>query len=344
VTKRYRVKAAVAGEIQYESAPVLPSLYPIPIKKGWNWIGYTPDGDRPLSAALSALTAASGDVVRSQIQFAEWSGGVWSGSLAQMSAGQGYMLYRSNPADGSFAYGDIYPGPALTSAVPVDPADPVTANSPASLAGLPGWDLDYRAYQYDMVVTAEVSGINLGPLHQVAAVVNHEIRGVARPVYVPALKKTLVFLMVRSNQAQGDTIRFQALDRASGKVYAVGGTAIFAVDAVIGSTAAPLSLSSDGSLLADLSVPVAFDLGASRPNPMVGDGAAVVRYAVPRASHVSLEMFDVNGRRIRTLVNAQQAPGVYDVAIDPRGLHGGVYFYRMRAESFSATRRMVIVR
>ena len=43
-------------------------------------------------------------------------------------------------------------------------------------------------------------------------------------------------------------------------------------------------------------------------------------------------------------VDATQAPGWYDVTIEPRGMLGGVYFCRMTAGSFSSTRRMVVVR
>jgi len=113
---------------------------------------------------------------------------------------------------------------------------------------------------------------------------------------------------------------------------------------VQGTTAAPVALTSDGTILADLGLPVEFELSASRPNPMTGNNAALVRYAVPKRTHVRIELYDINGRRVREIVNAQQAPGWYDVAIVPRDLHGGVYFYRMRAGSYSATRRLVVVR
>ncbi len=348
VTKSYRMKTTTAGEIRYESTRVLPSGYPIPVKKGWNWIGYTPDDARVVTTALGGLSSATADVLRSQTAFAEFSPSAWAGSLAQMQPGLGYELYRSNPAAGQFTYTDTSPaGPLVAAATPAGGGTAATGASPetpASATGLPGFELDYHAYQYDMVVTAQLTGLSLGPQYQVAALVDGEVRGIAVPVHVAALDRTLLFMMVRSNATRGETVHFQALDRTSGKVYEVQGSVTFEADAVLGSSAHPLALASDGVVIENLSLPVAFDLGASQPNPLLGNGTATLRYALPTAVHVSLELFDVNGRRVRRIVNATQPPGWYDVSIQPRELRGGIYFYRMRAGSFSATRRMVIVR
>lgn len=345
VTKSYRLKAAEAGEIRYESVRVLPSAYPIPVQQGWNWIGYTPDDARTVTSALAALASSPGDILRSQTAFAQY-GAPWAGSLSQMAPGLGYVLYRSNAAAGQFLYSDLPVGPLVVAAPAPEAEGAGEARAPGveGAAALPGWQVNHNAFQYDMVVTAELSGLTLGPNHQVAALVGDEIRGVARPVHVPALGRTLLFLMVRSNQTSGEAVRFQALDRVTGKVYEVAGTVAFAADAVLGATTAPVALASTGNVLMNIATPAEFALGTSQPNPLRGDGAAMVRYSVPRETAVTIEMFDIHGRRVRTLVNALQAPGFYDLAIESGDLAGGVYFYRMRAGTFAATRRLVVVR
>ena len=112
----------------------------------------------------------------------------------------------------------------------------------------------------------------------------------------------------------------------------------------MGSTATPVPLKSDGVVIASLKLPSVFELGPSKPNPLPGRGVAVVRYAVPKQTHVRIDLYDINGRRMRTVVDAMKAPGWYDVAIAPDGLRGGVYFFQMRAGSFTAARRMVVTR
>ena len=349
ITRSYRIKTAAGGEIRYESARVLPSLYPIPVKKGWNWIGYTPDDARAVpSALINYTTAATTDILRSQTAFSEFSASSWAGSLASMAPGVGYAMYRSNAADAQYIYNDVAAVAGLLPAgediAPLGVQQLSTNATTVTPVDLPGWSVDDYAYQYDMVVTAQLSGIPVGPQCEIAAIVNGEIRGVARPVTVAALGKTYVFLMVRSNQPHGETVHFEALDRSTGKVYQVLGAATFDADAVIGSTTAPVALKSDGVVIATLGLPATFDLAQSRPNPWVGDGVATIRYGLPSAAHVRLELFDVSGRRVRKVVDAMQAPGWYDVTIEPRGMLGGVYFCRMTAGSFSSTRRMVVVR
>ena len=88
--------------------------------------------------------------------------------------------------------------------------------------------------------------------------------------------------------------------------------------------------------------PDAFVLRPSVPNP-VTDRATIV-YEVGRQAHVTLNVFDVLGRRVATLVDEQKAPDRYVTHVDVRSLSSGVYVCRMRAGSVVKTRRMVVVK
>ena len=95
------------------------------------------------------------------------------------------------------------------------------------------------------------------------------------------------------------------------------------------------------------SVPVAFELHAGVPNPFTA--SAMLAFALPRTEHVRLEVFDVSGRRVRALVSEPMAPGRHSVTWDGRDDRGramsaGIYHYRMRAGTFVATRRLVLMR
>ena len=57
--------------------------------------------------------------------------------------------------------------------------------------------------------------------------------------------------------------------------------------------------------------------------------------ALPRASHVRIDVFDLAGRRIRTLVDGDREPGVHAVPFEPgTSASSGVYFVRMSAGAF----------
>lgn len=89
-------------------------------------------------------------------------------------------------------------------------------------------------------------------------------------------------------------------------------------------------------------VPAAFELEQNFPNPF--NPTTSIRYGVPRSSQVTLTVFDMLGREIRTLVNEVQPAGQYTVDFDGRDLASGVYFYRLSSGSFNAAKKFVMVK
>jgi len=89
-------------------------------------------------------------------------------------------------------------------------------------------------------------------------------------------------------------------------------------------------------------VPVAFALHANYPNPF--NPTTVIPFTVARPTHVLLEVFDITGRRVATLVDGAYAPGFYETRFDAHRLASGVYLYRIRMENFQATRSLVLLR
>ena len=85
-----------------------------------------------------------------------------------------------------------------------------------------------------------------------------------------------------------------------------------------------------------------FALTSSAPNPAVGQTS--LRYAVPTTSDVLIEVYDLMGRRVATIVDGEQTAGRKTVQWDASSLAGGVYVYRMTAGSFAQTMKMVVVR
>ncbi len=93
--------------------------------------------------------------------------------------------------------------------------------------------------------------------------------------------------------------------------------------------------------------PLADVLEQNYPNPF--NPETVLGYQLSRRSRVVLEVYDGLGRRVRTLVDAEQPTGRHEVVWDGRddGGHAvasGMYFYRLQAGSFNATRAMILLR
>jgi parallel beta-helix repeat protein len=98
-------------------------------------------------------------------------------------------------------------------------------------------------------------------------------------------------------------------------------------------------------------LPTQYGLGQNSPNPF--NPTTVISYDVPAAAgtgvHVLLNVYDVAGRLVRTLVDRSDVPGAYKVVWDGTDNRGqavgtGVYFYRIEAGSFRATKKMLLLK
>ncbi len=89
-------------------------------------------------------------------------------------------------------------------------------------------------------------------------------------------------------------------------------------------------------------LPKEFALAQNYPNPF--NPSTVIAYQLPTASDVRLELFDVLGRKVATLVNARQAAGYYNVVLNANNLATGIYFYRLQAGNFVQTKKMILLK
>jgi|GEM_PF-6553396 len=89
-------------------------------------------------------------------------------------------------------------------------------------------------------------------------------------------------------------------------------------------------------------IPSEFALKNNYPNPF--NPTTQIHYDIPKTSDVTLKVYDITGRLVRTLVDATKEPGRYSVTFDARNLSSGIYFYRLKAASHTSVKRMVLVR
>jgi len=88
--------------------------------------------------------------------------------------------------------------------------------------------------------------------------------------------------------------------------------------------------------------PTRLELLPSAPNPFVQ--AARLRYRLPDPARVRLEVFDLLGRRVATLVNGERPAGPHEVQLDGSRLAAGTYFVRLTAGPETRTQQVQLVR
>ena len=89
-------------------------------------------------------------------------------------------------------------------------------------------------------------------------------------------------------------------------------------------------------------LPANFSLSQNYPNPF--NPSTKINYTIAKSGNVKINVFDSLGRRINSLVNKFHTPGSYSIVFNAGNLSSGNYFYRIEAEGFSGTKKMILIK
>ena len=103
----------------------------------------------------------------------------------------------------------------------------------------------------------------------------------------------------------------------------------YTIEQVVGGTESP-------------SLPTVYSLDQNYPNPFSRE--TTITYGLPEACTVDIAVYDVQGRLAAKPGHEHEAAGYYQVKLTAEDLSPGIYFYRLTAGDFVATRKMVLVK
>lgn len=337
----YMIRVGAPSTLIVPGPPVDLASTPIALEQGWNWIGYSPQAAQPVGDALASLADASeGDVIKSQTQFAQFSGSGWLGSLRTMEPGKGYKiqlgaagtLTYTEPSSSSVA---TLPSVALSAS---EEQDTRLATPPAE------WFATEGRFSRTMTLVAEPRSHARAEGLVVAAFVQtdstSEPRGMAPVQMIDGSPRAFV---VVQGEREGEVLTLRFFDTQSGETMEAVEALRFEADAVEGTPNDPVVFRTQAVAEAEAAarLPDVFSLDGNFPNP-AGD-ATTLRYALPEAVHVEIVVYDMLGRVIARPVDERQEAGHRALVFDSRSLASGVYVYRLRAGDFEASRQLTVV-
>jgi PKD repeat protein len=188
---------------------------------------------------------------------------------------------------------------------------------------------------------------------QLGAFVDGELRGVAKLAYgnvldyYEALGHYYFLPMVYSNQASGETLTFKVYDASANDVFDVTETYEFTANMVVGDFMTPFEFHAVTSAIDETPIPTEFTLGNAYPNPF--NPVTTIEFSVPELTNVKIDIYNILGQVVNTLVNVNYQPGFYSVQWDGtdtagHGLPNGIYLYSVRAGSFTSVKKLTLMK
>lgn len=101
-------------------------------------------------------------------------------------------------------------------------------------------------------------------------------------------------------------------------------------------------LNTVGVTNASTEIPEGFKLNQNYPNPF--NPVCKINFQIPASGMVELNVYDIIGKKVASLVNSYQSAGTHLVEFDGSGLASGVYFYKLQFGNFIETRKMLLVK
>ena len=89
-------------------------------------------------------------------------------------------------------------------------------------------------------------------------------------------------------------------------------------------------------------IPSIYSLNQNYPNPF--NPTTTITYSLPQPGMVTLNVYDITGRFITTLVNSAKGAGVHSIEFDASTLSSGMYIYTLQTDGYRQTRQMMLVK
>ena len=327
----YSLRSANYDTLSISGVEIDPTTRPIRLDSGWNWMGYISQRNLSITEALSSLNASSGDLVKSQTQFALYDPVIgWVGSLTTLIPNKGYM-YRSGTST-VFAY----PKSAMFG----------KTNLPNNEYRSNFFRTDASKFEFNMNAVVEV-GICSEALatgrFSLGAYKGNDLRG-ATAVSNLSNGRNLFFLTMGANASE--ELQFKLLDEQTGKTIDLTGTANFQTNQVLGNLKQPLVLNPTGSFnCKNFTNIVTSKISLfAYPNPFTNSITLSINGVMDPT--VEINIYDVTGKLLDHFTSFTNGTSTNNIEWNPatRGIMAGPGFYFVEVSNNNELIRTKIIK
>ena len=204
------------------------------------------------------------------------------------------------------------------------------------------WAFNYADYEFIGTITVSIESREDSEGDIVAAFVDGECRGIAERMYFPFDDRYYYIIQVYSNVVEGDELTFKYYDKSNDEVIEYTETIEFTNNMVIGDGFNTMSLNREAKI-----TPEEYSLLDAYPNPF--NPITTLSFSVPTEGIVSLNIYDMTGRLVSTLLDANLKQGYHSITwngMDSNGhaVSSGMYIYSLKGEGVSITKKMVMMK
>ena len=119
-------------------------------------------------------------------------------------------------------------------------------------------------------------------------------------------------------------------------VYDTSGTSTATFSFITSGDSSPTDIATSSN------IPLQYGLNQNYPNPF--NPTTIIQYQLPAQGFVTLKVYDIMGREVAMLVNQKMSAGIHTVPFDGSHISSGVYFYRMTADTYTETKKFVLLK
>ncbi len=296
-TDMYKLKISGDDTIDYVGSKIDPGLHPIPIDSGWNWIGFISQNNMTVNNAFSFYNAAHGDLLKGQLSFVVYDSILgWVGNLGFLQPKHGYM-YLSHKSDTL-----RYPDSDLFNYKNAFDQDQVYLNNLLTL--------DEHAYRYSMNIIATAPLCEEAPegSYLLLAYESDEIRGVSR-----SHNKT--FFTTLYGDGILENLRFEIVNEL-GQRFELDESIQFTPEGLRGSINKPVYFSTSDPKIYDCDsykTMAQLDESGVAVFPTAFSDRLEIRLSMPQDGEVNIELYDVAGRHVTSIINGFYEKGQHQV-------------------------------